>query len=152
MFVDISRGPFHSPLTDAIPSCHAQRSRHSSSNRAGSAHSDIFQESALVQSVRRIPRKRLSTSRTVENRRTGPRNFRLTTATWERRGEGAGPLLIAYFLVGTDTSSGAIHATEVPDSKKMETPYVVAEWVRDLGYERSCSSVEAGRSGKRMSS
>ena len=29
----------------------------------------------------------------------------------------------------------------VPDSKKMDMPYVVAataKWVRDLGYERSC--------------
>ena len=50
-----------------------------------------------------------------------------------------GPLQIACFLVGTDTSSGAIHATMVPDSKKMDMPYVVAtsaKWVRDLGYER----------------
>ena len=50
-----------------------------------------------------------------------------------------GPLQIACFLVGADTSSGAIHATTVPDSKKMDMPYVVAataKWVRDLGYER----------------
>ena len=52
--------------TLAISSCNAQRSRHSSSNRAGSAESDTFPESALVQSVRRIPRTRLSTSRTVK--------------------------------------------------------------------------------------
>ena len=47
-----------------------------------------------------------------------------------------GPLQIACFLVGADTSSGAIHATMVPDSKKMDMPYVVAataKWVRDLG-------------------
>ena len=52
-----------------------------------------------------------------------------------------GPLQIACFLVGSDTSSGAIHATVVPDSEKMGVPYVVAgtaKWVRDLGYERFC--------------
>ena len=51
------------------------------------------------------------------------------------------PLQIACFLVGADTSSGAIHATMVPDSKKMDMPYVVAataKWVRDLVYERFC--------------
>ena len=37
-----------------------------------------------------------------------------------------GPLQIACFLVGADTSSGAIHATMVPDSKKMDMPCVVA--------------------------
>ena len=35
-----------------------------------------------------------------------------------------GPLQIACFLVGADTSSGAIHATMVPNSKKMDAPYV----------------------------
>ena len=52
-----------------------------------------------------------------------------------------GPLQIACFFVGTDTSSGAIHTTMVPDSKKMDMPHVVAttaKWVRDLGYERFC--------------
>ena len=52
-----------------------------------------------------------------------------------------GPLQIACFFVGTDTSSGAIHETMVPDSKKMDMPYVVAtaaKWVRGLGYERFC--------------
>ena len=52
-----------------------------------------------------------------------------------------GPLQIACFLVGTDTSSAAIHATMVPDCKKMDMPYVVAataKWVRDLEYERFC--------------
>ena len=34
-----------------------------------------------------------------------------------------GPLQIACFLVGADTSSGTIHATMVPDSKKMDMPY-----------------------------
>ena len=51
------------------------------------------------------------------------------------------PLQIACFLVGADTSSGDIHATMVPDSKKMDMPHVVAataKWVRDLGYERFC--------------
>ena len=33
-----------------------------------------------------------------------------------------GPLQIACFLLGTDTSSGAIHATIVPDSKKVDMP------------------------------
>ena len=50
-----------------------------------------------------------------------------------------GPLQIACFLVGADTSSGAIHATMVPDSKKMGMPYVAAataKYVRDLVYER----------------
>ena len=44
--------------------------------------------------------------------------------------EDGGPL-----QMGADTSSGAIHATMVPDSKKMDMPYVVAatgKWVRDL--------------------
>ena len=52
-----------------------------------------------------------------------------------------GPLQIACFLVRADTSSGSIHATMVPDSKKMDMPYVVpatAKWVRDLEYERFC--------------
>ena len=55
--------------------------------------------------------------------------------------EDGSPLQIACFLAGTDTSSGAIHATVVPDSKKMDMPHVVvttAKWVRDLGYERFC--------------
>ena len=53
--------------------------------------------------------------------------------------EDGGPLQIACFLVGADTSSGAIHASMVPDSKKMDTPYVVAttaKCVRDLGYSQ----------------
>ena len=37
-----------------------------------------------------------------------------------------GPLQIACFLVGVDTSSGAIHATMVHDSIKMDMPYVAA--------------------------
>ena len=52
-----------------------------------------------------------------------------------------GPLQIAWFVVGVDASSGAIHATMVPDSKKVDMPYVVAataEWVRDLRHERFC--------------
>ena len=52
-----------------------------------------------------------------------------------------GPLQIACFLVGADTSSGSIHATMVRDSKNMDMPNVVAltaKWVRDLGYERFC--------------
>ena len=47
----------------------------------------------------------------------------------------------ACFFVGTDTSSAAIHATMVPDCRKMDMPHVVAataKWVRDLGYERFC--------------
>ena len=46
-----------------------------------------------------------------------------------------GLLQMACFVVGTDTSSGAIHATMVPDSKKMDMHHVVAgtaTWVRDL--------------------
>ena len=38
-------------------------------------------------------------------------------------------------------ASRAIHATMVPDSKKMDMPFVVAgtaTWVRDLGYEGFC--------------
>ena len=53
--------------------------------------------------------------------------------------EDGGPLQIACFLVGTDTSSGAINATMVLDSKKMDMPYVVAataKWVRDLVYSQ----------------
>ena len=71
--------------TLAISSCNAQRSRHSSSNRAGSAESDTFPESALVQSVRRITRTRLSTSRTVKKSTKCCHNCRvcsLTSATW----------------------------------------------------------------------
>ena len=49
-----------------------------------------------------------------------------------------GPLQIACFLVGADTSSGYPSTrTMVPDPKKMDMPYVVAataKWVRDLGY------------------
>ena len=37
-----------------------------------------------------------------------------------------GPLQIACILEGADTSSGAIHATMVPDSKKMDMHHVVA--------------------------
>ena len=58
-----------------------------------------------------------------------------------------GPLQIACFLVGTDTSSAAIHATMVPDCKKMDMPYVVAataKWVRDLEYERFCPHGDKG--------
>ena len=57
--------------------------------------------------------------------------------------EDGGALQIACCLVGTDTSSGAIHATMVPDSKRMDMPNVVArtaKWVRDLGYERFLST------------
>ena len=49
------------------------------------------------------------------------------------------PLQIACFLVGADTSCGAIHTTMVPDSKKMDMPNVVAttaKWVRDLVYSQ----------------
>ena len=50
-----------------------------------------------------------------------------------------GPLQIACLLVGTDTSFRVIHATMVPDSKKMNMSYVVttkAKWVRDLEYSQ----------------
>ena len=52
-----------------------------------------------------------------------------------------GPLQIVCFLVEADTSSGAIHATILPNSKKMDMPYVVAataKWVRDLKCELLC--------------
>ena len=58
-----------------------------------------------------------------------------------------GPLQIACFLVGTDASSGAIHPTMVPDSKKMDMHHVVAataKWVRDLMYERFCLHADIG--------
>ena len=51
-----------------------------------------------------------------------------------------GPLQIACFLVGADTSSGATHATMAPDSKKMDMPYVFAatpKSVRDLVYSQN---------------
>ena len=54
-------------------------------------------------------------------------NFSLTTAAWED----GGPLQIACFFVGTDTSSGAICATMVPEPKKMDMPHVdagTAKW------------------------
>ena len=82
----------------------------------------------MVQDVRR--------SRTVENRRS----CASTSFADGYMGDG-GPLQIACFLEGTDTTSGAIYATMVPDSKKMDMPYVVAgtaKRVRDSGYERVC--------------
>ena len=54
-------------------------------------------------------------------------NFSLTSATWED----GGPLQLACFFVGTDTSSGAICATMVPDPKKMDMHHVdagTAKW------------------------
>ena len=72
------------------------------------------------------------------------------------------PSADCVFPCGTDTSSGAIHPTMVPDSKKMYMPHVVAataKWVHDLVYERFCLHGDKGvlqllldRSGKRMSS
>ena len=50
-----------------------------------------------------------------------------------------GFLQIGCYLVETDTSSGAIHAMMVSDSKKMDMPHVVAgtaKWVRDLVYSQ----------------
>ena len=64
-------------------------------------------------------------------------NFSWTSATQKD----TGPPQIACFLVGTYTSSGAISATKVPDSWKMDMLHVVGgtpKWVRDLGYERFC--------------
>ena len=58
-----------------------------------------------------------------------------------------GPQQVACFLVGADTSSGVVHATMVPDSKKMDMPCVVAatpKWVRDLEYERFCQHGDKG--------
>ena len=60
-----------------------------------------------------------------------------------------GPLPIVCVLVGADTPPGAIHATMVPDSKKMDVPGVVAataKWVRDKGYERFLSTGTQRRS------
>ena len=54
-----------------------------------------------------------------------------------------GPLQIACFVVETETSSGAIHATMVPDSKKMDMSCVVAgtaKCVRDLVYSQHADS------------
>ena len=54
-----------------------------------------------------------------------------------------GPLHIACFLVGADTSSGANHARMVPDSKKMDMPDDVAattKCVLYLAYERFLST------------
>ena len=73
------------------------------------------------------------------------------------------PLQIACFLMKTVTSSGAMHATMVPDSKKMDMPCVVAgtaKWVHDLRYERVCPhgnkegvlQLLLDKSGKRLSS
>ena len=94
--------------------------------------SETFPESALVRSARRISRTRLSTSRSVENRRSGA-----TTSVWLLLHGGLRPSADCVFLVRTDTSSG----TMVPDTKKMDMPYVVAgtaKWRRDLEYERLC--------------
>ena len=38
-----------------------------------------------------------------------------------------GPLQIACFLLGADTSSGAFHATMVPDSKRMDMPMLLRQ-------------------------
>ena len=46
--------------------------------------------------------------------------------------------------MGTDTSSGALHATIVPDSKKMDMPHVVAgtaKCVRDLRYAQRTKQI-----------
>ena len=70
----------------------------------------------------------------IKNRRKSMQlclNFSLTTG-WVTE-----PLKIACSPVGADTSSGAIHATMVPDSKKMDMPYVVsstATWLCDGVY------------------
>ena len=56
-------------------------------------------------------------------------------------------LQIACFLVRGDTSSGAIHATTVPDSKKMDMLYVVAataKWVCDLEYSQQTENQRRG--------
>ena len=52
-----------------------------------------------------------------------------------------GPLQIACFLVGAGTSSGAIHATTVPDSKKMDMPLLLPQQRSGYvtwGYESFC--------------
>ena len=56
---------------------------------------------------------------------------------------------LRVFLVEADTSSGAMHATMVPDSKKIDMPYVVAataKWERDLRCERLCLHGDKRRS------
>ena len=69
-----------------------------------------------------------------------------------------GPLQIACFLVGTDTFTGAIHATTVPDPKKMGLPMLlqqqsvhVTTLFLSAWRQRRSSSVAAGQSGNRMS-
>ena len=84
----------------------------------------------------------------IENSRKSTQwcpNFSLTCGYMED----GGALQIACCLVGTDTSSGAMHATMVPDSKRMDMPNVVAgtaKWVRDLEYERFLSTCRQSRS------
>ena len=74
----------------------------------------------------------------TENSRTSMQlylNFSLIMGTW---GMEALHRQRASF-VRTDTSSGAVHATMVPDSKKMDMLHVVAataKWVRDVGYSK----------------
>ena len=58
-------------------------SRHSRSNRDGTAQSETLSESALVQDVRRLSRTGFTASRIVENRRQLCLNFSVTTGTWE---------------------------------------------------------------------
>ena len=52
-----------------------------------------------------------------------------------------GPLQIACFLVGADTSSGAIHATMVPDSEKMDMPHVVAATAKSVRNLRDVAKI-----------
>ena len=54
------------------------------------------------------------------------------------------------FPRGTDTSSGAIHATMVPDSKKVDMPYVERFCLR--GDKEGVLQLRLDRGGKRMSS
>ena len=73
--------------------------------------------------------------RHIENSRKSMQlclHFSLIEGTWEMEG----PPQIACFLVKGDTSSGAIRATMVPDSKNVDMLHVVAttaKWVCDLG-------------------
>ena len=103
--------------TDASPSCNTQRSRPSSSNRAGAAQSDTLSESAQC--------KMCIESRGHDSPHREQSNIDALVPQFEfdyGYVGGGGPLQIACFLVGADTSHGAIHSTMVPDSKKMDMP------------------------------
>ena len=95
------------------------------------AQSDTLSESALVQDVRRTqghdsPHREQSKIDAVVPK---------LQFDYGHMGDG-GPLQIACFFVGADTSSEAIHATMVPNSKKMDMPYVVAATAKWVWYSQ----------------